>query len=466
MRFYDIIIKGKDGKLLRSTSLSGAAVSNFRAPSLFGIQLPKSVATPSVGTKQQSTFTSYINGQTLPGALNIEVNIPQYTAALPANASITIHGISKEEISAAWDLANCQITMYAGMKKGLPLAQPGQSVLPLIKGIILQAFGNWQGAQQSLTLMIQPGNGIGRAGDNKNFSFILKANASIKDAIITTMKAAMPSAKVSVFVSDEIKFDDEKAGTWGSLAAFAQALQQLTQRQVFQGIKTINGNKYGGIEVIIMPNSGDIIFTDRTVALQGGKEIKVGGSGAKQISFSDIIGQPTWQAIGQINFKTVMRSDLAIGDVISLPQAIFANSILTANSAPPIGNPNNAQGDARNKSTFKGNFIIASIRHLGNFRGTTGDDWVTNIVAVIQAPEEKIPEGKVIVGQPTKVTEQQSVVVNPTPPNAPTPTPPADPTNPGNPTPASPPDPTNPGQQSSVTGASVPTTGSFVERAA
>lgn len=420
MRFYDIIIKNKEGKVQQSPSLSGVATENFRTPSLLGFQLPVTAAQKSQGTKQKSSYTSYVNGQTLPGALQVVMNIPVYTQATPGAGTIDIWGVSKEEISQSFNLVGMDIEVYGGMRKGLPLAKPNQSQLPLAVGKILNAYGSWQGTEQVLHLVIRP-DGVGRAGDYKNFQFSLKANGSLKDAILETMKKAMPRAKVAVHIADdELKWSTDLTGVYPSLSTFAIMLKQMTQDNQFQGISTTTGQKYGGIEVLVLGTGKEVVFTDRTVQLKGGKEIKSGDkSGAIQINFEDMIGQPVWQGISQISFKTIMRSDISMADKIKIPEAVvplttFGNPAASGTEGP------GGQGSfpSRNRSTFKGDFIVTSVRHMGNFRQGTGDAWVTQYVAIVaNKDQEKIPPGTVTVGEPQKVAPQETTINNPTPPN-------------------------------------------------
>jgi len=424
VRFYDIIIKDPKGNVIKSPSLSGRATENFRSGSLFGIDLGRSKVANSKGIKQESTYTSYVNGQTLPGALQISLNITSYTSEAPGSGYIDIWGVSKEEISSSFNLIGFDITVYAGMKKGLPLANPSLSMTPIAMGKIIQCYGNWQGTEQVLHMDIVPVN-VGRSSDIANFSFSLKANGSLKEAILATMGKAMPSTKTSVFISDKIKFDTDMKGVYPSLQTFAMMLLQLTSgRTAFQGIKTVTGQKYAGIQCMVQANGSGVMFTDHTVATKGGKEAQ-GGVGPLLINFSDIIGQPTWQSLGVLNFKTVMRSDLHFADRIKLPEAVAAIAILQPKAAPTTILNQSLSFSTRNKSTFTGEFIVSSVRHMGNFRGPSGNDWVTNITALVPTPkkEETIPEGKVTVGDPQKlpdkVAPQQSTLTNLSPPDVP-----------------------------------------------
>src|SRR4029077_9459716 len=140
-----------------------------------------------------------------------------------------IWGISREEISQAFSLVNKDVVVYAGMRKGLPLADPAQSQLRLLRGRINQSFGNWQGTTQTLNLVITADDG--RAGDRLNFSFLWKANTPLDDMIRTVMAAALAKADVEVFISPDIKSDIDQPGFYSTLSEFCQALTQMTNTQ-------------------------------------------------------------------------------------------------------------------------------------------------------------------------------------------------------------------------------------------
>src|ERR1700691_4540020 len=75
-----------------------------------------------------ATYTSFVNNQTLPGAWNVELDLPVIDAATSQGFSLArVWGISNAEIAQANNLAGKNIAIYGGMQKGLPLANPAQS---------------------------------------------------------------------------------------------------------------------------------------------------------------------------------------------------------------------------------------------------------------------------------------------------------------------------------------------------
>ena len=115
------------------------------------------------------TYTSYVNGKTLPGALNVELNIPLYNYATPRQGAwIRVWGVSNAELAQANDLNDMEIVIKGGMQKGLPLAKPAQNGV-LAQGKIFQAYGNLIGVDRTLDMIIMPS--VGTQTKPLNFSF-------------------------------------------------------------------------------------------------------------------------------------------------------------------------------------------------------------------------------------------------------------------------------------------------------
>jgi hypothetical protein len=127
MRFYDIYIDG--------------------APAAF---------TP---TDSGAIWSTFLNGNHNPSAQQIEFQIEEMTKApIPSpNSTMTVQGISFEQIKQSSSLIGKNITMYGGMSRGLPFAtqQAGNAGL-LMKGTIFKCWGNWIGTEMSLGLAFVP----------------------------------------------------------------------------------------------------------------------------------------------------------------------------------------------------------------------------------------------------------------------------------------------------------------------
>jgi hypothetical protein len=140
------------------------------------------------------------NGQPNMAALNVEWDIPQYNHHSPAgNAFVRIWGLELAAVGSATDLVGpdnaprTEIAVYAGMSAGLPLAIPSQARL-LIKGEVLQAWGNWIGTDQTVDLRIGPTTGT--SAKPLNLVLNWQANTPLADALRTTLRTALPTAKI------------------------------------------------------------------------------------------------------------------------------------------------------------------------------------------------------------------------------------------------------------------------------
>lgn len=318
------------------------AITNAKTNKLF---VPQSLA----GLNTGFSYSSLLNGQSLAGALNIEVDIPVYTYAQPGgNAFIEISGVSLLEISQASNLNGMNISVYGGMQPGLPLAtadfNQGQYGL-LVQGTIFQAYGNWIGTQQTLDLNLFPPTGT---NDNPvNITVNWLKGTQLSQAIQQTLATAFPPPfQIIVNISPKLVLPQTQPGYHGTLTQFAQYIKTMT--------KALLGGSYMGVDIAVQ---GKKIIVDDGTKTQT----------AKLINFYDLIGQPTWIDDATIQFKTPMRADINPFDAITFPPAIVTTGF---NAPSPFTNAN---------ATFHGTFIVQDIRHVGNFRQSSSDDWCTII---------------------------------------------------------------------------------------
>src|SRR4249920_184014 len=85
------------------------------------------------------------NGKHDPGAQQIEFQIEEFRPDLPsADSTLTIHGVSFQQIRDTGGLIGKPIIIYGGMRPGLPIAtaQSPKAGL-LMEGQIKKAWGNW-----------------------------------------------------------------------------------------------------------------------------------------------------------------------------------------------------------------------------------------------------------------------------------------------------------------------------------
>lgn len=297
------------------------------------------------------TYTSFVNNQTLPGALDIELDIPVVPFALPdGEGYIKIWGVSLAEISQASDLNGAAIKVYAGMQAGLPLANPKQAGL-IAQGYVLQAFGNWINTEMSLDFILT-------ASPTKvtpvNIVFDWKKGTPLSTAITNTLSTAYPDFSTPVVsINPNLVLKNDEPGAYQNLVQLAKYIKQKSA--------SIVGGDYPGV---------DIRLTEKTFYVYDGTTEKK----PTQIAFRDIIGQPTWIGPTSVQVKCVMRADIQVLDYIKFPAAQ-----VTATQQPLAQLVNQ-------KLTFQGTFRVTKTRHVGHARQADAASWVTVIDAVSTKP--------------------------------------------------------------------------------
>lgn len=294
-------------------------------------------------------FTSFVNGQTLQGALNVDMDLPVFNWDTPMGGSLLrIWGVDLKNISQASNLNGANIQISGGMQKGLPLANPKQSGL-LLDGVIQQAFGNWQGTQQSLDLIITAGFGTQKTP--KNIVLNWQTGTPMAQAVALALDTAFPDYKINISISDKLILTTEtQPAVFENIGQFASYLNSISAAIIggtYQGVKLTSRNK----EFFLYDG------TSLTTPID--------------IQFTDLIGQPTWIDFGTVQFKTAMRADLQVGDFIRMPPG--QQTILAASFS-----------QYRDKSVFQGVFQVSQLRHIGNFRQRDANSWVTVINAVVR----------------------------------------------------------------------------------
>ena len=290
-------------------------------------------------------------------AQNIEMDVLVYQGqAAYGNSTLTIQGPHLKELFDANALYTKTITVKAGMTKGLPLARPSQAGV-LFTGQVFQSFANWVGTEMELSLILAPTpHTIYNPG---NFTFVWKKGQTLNDALIQTISKAMPGYTIESNISDQLVANADHAGVYFTLDELAYAIQDWTQAY-FSSL----GSPYMGVQIGV--SRGTVVINDGTQP--PGATI--------QIDFFDFIGQPTWIGVNRLQFITVMRGDISINTVVKMPQGIEAvpGFITTTSESMP--------SQTRYQSTFRGPFHVISVRHVGNFRASSGEMWVSIFEAV------------------------------------------------------------------------------------
>ena len=341
MRFYSLIITSQSGQL-------------WTPPGFQGVNLGG------------ASYTSLVNGVTLPGAWEIELDIFSYAfgSNFSSNGKITIWGISLQEIWQASNLNRFNISVYAGMAQGLPLANVEAPYAGLIaRGMILPAFGNWIELNQTLELTIIPGSSTNQKplfGSNNqpaNISFNWQKGTPLSQALQTSLGTAFPGVTANINISPSLVAPQTMPGYYATLDQFASYINK-------QSLAVNNSQGYAGVTMAYDPSQNAVNVSDGTQQT----------SAPIQLQFWDLIGQPTW--LGPVvNFKTPMRSDLIVGKQVVMPAGL--NPITTPQSSLI----------ANNNSSFQGTYRVINARHVGKSREPSADAWVTVVDAVQAQPQ-------------------------------------------------------------------------------
>lgn len=292
-------------------------------------------------------YESMVGGRTAPGALDVYIDVPVAPYATPVGGSIVrVWGIPLQHISQASDLNGKSIEVRGGMAKGLPLANPAQAGL-LARGSVLAAFGNWIDVAMTLDLILAPPTGS--PAKPANIVHNWRKGTQLSAAISSALSTAFPTLKPNVAISDKLVLQEDSVGFYQSLEQYAEVVRAISR-------KIIAGDAYQGVSIV--PNG------DRLDVYDGSKPATT-----RKIEFRDLIGQPTWIGLNEIQFKTAMRADVAVGDQVTLPPGALATT--TSQSASQF----------RTRSAFQGTFTVQMVRHVGQYRQADAASWNTTFNA-------------------------------------------------------------------------------------
>jgi hypothetical protein len=323
-----------------------------------------------------------ISGIANPGALNVEFEIPFANLTDPSSNSswLRIWGLGLQDIGNAADLNGLSISISAGMSRGLPLANPAQAGL-IMQGTIFQAYGNWINTDQTIDINFFPAATpvkpapssptsapqstasapnqtsalSGAPNQNAGVSFSWKASQPLSSAISNVLSIAMPGYTPVMEISEKLVQNFDAPGVYQSLGQFADHINKLS--------RSIIGGSYRGVTMAV--NGSTVRVFDGSVPTPAG--------GVKQIAFQDMIGQPTWQDDATISLKLVLRADINMGDVISIPP----NQWTISSGSAAFAQQKNKSPD--NSSSFSGNYKVTNGQYHGNFRQGDAASWNTTL---------------------------------------------------------------------------------------
>ena len=310
---------------------------------------------PSAGNANPAVsrrWTSYPNGKSDPGALNVQLDLLSSTFAVPmGNSTVSIDGIALSDLLQAQQFAGMQIVVKGGMQAGLPLANPAQAGV-LLQGQIFQSFGNWVGTDMNLNFVIIPSSFT--FANPGNFVVNWQPGQQLSDALATTLNAAFPGIGRVMNIGPYVT-NHPAIGYYHNLTQLARWVKSVTKSPTSRGVD------------ISLLNSGQILISDGSVK-----------TSAVQLAFTDLVGQPKWIDQNTMQFSTIMRADIQVATSVKMPVGLqnAPGIVQTAASSLP--------SSLKYKTSFQGEFIIQAVRHVGNFRDPDGAQWVTVFQAAPQ----------------------------------------------------------------------------------
>ena len=289
------------------------------------------------------------------GALKVELDIFQNWYAQPTqNAYIKISGVDFQTLNQSSSFNGATIQVIVGMSKGLPFANPTQQGMVLL-GTVYQCFGNWQGTEVTLDLVVVPL--VGSPKKPANLTGTWKKGQLLEEAVKDVLSAGYKDVPITGSFNKKLVSPEDQP-------MYYQDLVQLSEYVKIVSQSIIKQPDYQGAQIGYTPTG--FVLSDGTTTKT-----------PFQISFFDIIGNATWIDIATIQVKVVMRGDLTIGEYIQLPAGLPALNIV------------NNYSQYRNSISFQGIFQIKQIHHVGNSRQADSNAWVTVIDAYIPFVENK-----------------------------------------------------------------------------
>jgi hypothetical protein len=282
-----------------------------------------------------------------PTALQVEMDIsvsPTNAPNIGQGAWCRVWGIPLQTVLTANQFTGQQIKVYGGMQRGLPLSNPNEQGL-LVQGTVLPCLGNWTGVNMYLDFFIKLGTlGNQTVPGAANIVHNWPANHPLSTAIKNALQTAFPGFTPNINISPNLVRPNDERGFYQTLGQYATFLFNASH-----DIMKTPG--YLGVQVSVQGN---------TITVSDGTQTQ---TGAKTINPWDLIGQPIWTGTNTAQWRTTMRGDFNVGDMVTLPKSL---ATLTAVGSVASGSGTNI---------IQGTFRIQGIRHVGNFRNPDGSAW-------------------------------------------------------------------------------------------
>lgn len=338
-RYWHIRVAGKNPHTSKSKTQKNAGKEKI---SVTGSRTPEFL--------NLTNFPQGLLGDPDPNALKVrlDLSVASFDAALAG--VVTIWGVDRNTRAKEATLNGKKIEIYAGKKYYNPAGEPNKQTGLIFIGTVQSAYYNHEGTENSLTLFLTAGeprtstNAIGFMAE-KGDEIGKAANKALNDS----------GFKSTLFIKKDNIADERLMIVGRNLEIFNNALNDMLKSRDLNPL-------------YIYPRNREYILTDR---------IKPYNELPKKIEFNDLIGQPVFNGNYTIQLQTPMRADLCVGDLIRLPAFSDGYGNLS------LGNvPYDSAWAKNHGGVFGGNFVISTIRHVGESRNTSGAGWVTAIEAV------------------------------------------------------------------------------------
>jgi hypothetical protein len=367
MRFYAIIISNNISAPNLSQLTGAAAIDALSSIAIQGQSVPASISPIPGAMIPGSQWCTVVNDKNNPNALDMDIDIQVTPGGSLLAGFITIYGISPALISQSSIFTNLQLSLYGGFFTGLPLANLEASHSGLLcRALIFPCVGNWVGSDLSITFFLastvsNPGGPTAPV----NIIHNMPKGTPLSQAIQHALSTAFPGMPISVNISPNLILNYDDKGYYQGIEQYQNYVKTLSHSI----LGTPEGTGYQGVR--FDSSKGTINVFDGTSP-----------DNTIQLVFEDLIGQPTWVGVNQMQVKVAMRSDLSCNNRIILPPNILTTTTQAGAMTLYPGMPFNQyqHGAVLN---FQGAFDVIGIRHLGRFRNPNAEqNWVTIINAI------------------------------------------------------------------------------------
>lgn len=275
-----------------------------------------------------------------------------------SGTALALYGIPITMLRESTQLAGCMVYLTAGFSGGLPLENQNQQGL-ILSGNIYNPYANWQGTHQSLNLIVNPSPLLNDRGQASSITLNGKTGDKLSDVLRGGLSTAFPGFTLDITISDKLVWTENAPAVYTRLSQLATTVRS-------HSFYTMNQDDYTGVQMVIQGQK--IRVFDNTI----------GSSGGVLILPQELIGQPTWIGPFSVSFKCPMRAELHCGDIVQLPENITSGpgTLLAVSNERTLS-------AYRNQVNFSGNFLITSVRHVGDYLNPDSSNaWVTIYEAV------------------------------------------------------------------------------------